>query len=326
MSRQAPWVSRGNGILQVRVPLPFPLRWVNAYLISDDDGWTVLDPGLRHEASLEVWETAMRDIGISFRDIRQIVLTHHHPDHLGLAGLFQEKSGAPVRLSSEGERQMRELWGDGQPMSARILELFASHGMDGATLKEMETHLDSFVPMVSPLPEVTPLAAGETIRMGGRNFQTIRADGHAFGQLLFHDPALGDLFCGDQVLPVITPNVSVLPGFGDDPLSDFLDSLKRLAAIGDVRAFPGHRDPFTGFGPRCGEIIRHHETRLGRLLDMMGEPVTAFALCRAFFGSNLSVHQLRFAMGETLAHLVFLKQKGTARLLVSSGGFLWVRI
>lgn len=111
MNRQALWTQHEGDIWQIRVPVPFPLRWVNGYLLRGEDGWTVLDPGLHNEASLAAWETAMREIGVGFGDVRQIVLTHHHPDHLGLAGWFQEKSGAPVRLSPEGEAQMKELWG-----------------------------------------------------------------------------------------------------------------------------------------------------------------------------------------------------------------------
>lgn len=323
MSRQRIWTEHAGGIWQIRVPVPFPLRWVNAYVMREEDGVTVVDPGLAGDASREAWETAMREIGFRYRDIRQIVLTHHHPDHLGLAGRFQQESGAPVRLSPEGAAQMRALWGDGQPMTPAMLRLFAAHGMDEPMLAAMRAHLDGFVPLVSPLPEVTPLAAGETVTMGGRTWTAVRADGHTLGQLLFFDRAAGDLLCGDQVLPVITPNVSVVPGFGEDPLGAFLASLGGLAGLPVRRAFPGHREPFLSFPERCLEIIRHHHGRLSRMLDMLDEPVTAYGLCLRFFGGNLSVHQLRFAMGETLAHLFFLQAEGRVRRLETDGTVRW---
>lgn len=323
MNRQALWTQHEGDIWQIRVPVPFPLRWVNGYLLRGEDGWTVLDPGLHNEASLAAWETAMREIGVGFGDVRQIVLTHHHPDHLGLAGWFQEKSGAPVRLSPEGEAQMKELWGDGTPMTGRLLDLFSDHGMYGAQLANMREHLDAFVPLVSPLPEITPLAAGEEIAMGGRRWQTVHAPGHARGQLLFYDRESGDLVCGDQVLPVITPNVSVVPGFGDDPLGEFLDSLERLSELRVKRAFPGHRDPFGDVPERCRAIIRHHHERLARMTELLDEPLTALDLCLRLFGRNLTVHQLRFALGETLAHLFRLEAGGRVRRFERDGTIRW---
>lgn len=325
MPRQTLVTQHGERFWQIRVPVPFPLRWVNAYVLRGDDDWTVLDPGLHNAVSLEAWEAAMAEIGFAFRDIGQIVLTHHHPDHLGLAGLFQDKSGAPVRLSPDGAAQMRALWGEGQPLTPVLLDLFARHGMDEPMLGHMREHLDSFVPLVSPLPDVTPLSPGEAVLMGGRRWQAIHAPGHALGQLLFLDEASGDLLCGDQVLPVITPNVSVLPGFGDDPLRSFLASLEALAALPVERAFPGHRDPFAHFAARCGEIVHHHRERLARLLDMADVPATALALCERFFRNRLTVHQLRFALGETLAHLVYLENEGALRVEESAGKQRWIR-
>lgn len=325
MKRQTLVTRHGEGFWQVRVPVPFPLRWVNAYVLRGEDGWTVVDPGLHNAASLEAWETAMAEIGFAFRDIGQIVLTHHHPDHLGLAGLFQERSGAPVRLSPEGEAQMRSLWGEGQPMTGTLLDLFAFHGMDEPMLGHMRDHLDSFVPLVSPLPDVTPLSPGESVLMGGRQWQAFPGSGHALGQLLFLDGISGNLLCGDQVLPVITPNVSVMPGFGDDPLRSFLSSLEDLANLPVGQAFPGHRDPFTHFARRCREIVDHHRDRLARLLDMVDGPATALDLCMRFFGDNLTIHQLRFALGETLAHLAYLESEGALRVQESAGTIHWVR-
>lgn len=325
MQRQTLVTRHGEGLWQIRVPVPFPLRWVNAYVLQGDDGIAVVDPGLHDAASLEAWEAAMADIGFTFRDIGQIVLTHHHPDHLGLAGLFQDKSGAPVRLSPEGTAQMQALWGEGQPMSSVLLDLFARHGMDEPMLTRMGDHLAGFVPLVSPLPEVTPLHPEETVVMGGRSWRTIHAPGHALGQLLFLDEASGDLLCGDQVLPAITPNVSLLPGFGADPLRSFLASLEALAALRVERAFPGHRDPYGHFSARCDEIVRHHRERLARLAGMAEAPATAFELCLRFFGDQLSVHQLRFALGETLAHLVYLDNEGVLRVEESAGKQRWMR-
>jgi glyoxylase-like metal-dependent hydrolase (beta-lactamase superfamily II) len=300
-----------KGLYQVRVPLPFPLRWVNAYLLQDRQGFTLIDPGLRTEEAIRSWGEALQAIGVSYTDIKQIVLTHHHPDHIGLAGTMQQLSGAPVYLSPAGMQQAQYLWGPQREATEEVAGLFVRHGMDEATEQLMLAHMESFLPQVLPLPATTPLKDGDIIVMGDRSFQAIHAPGHAYGQMmLFHEPS-GDLFCGDHVLPKITPNVSLLPRYDQNPLDSFLRSLADIASLPVSRVFPGHRDPFTNLSERCNQIIQHHEERLASMLDKLDKPATGFEMCRALFGQSLSIHQLRFALAETLAHLVYLSERGS---------------
>lgn len=300
---------RGEGIYQLRMPLPFPLRWVNAYLLKDANGYTVIDPGLRTADAERSWEEAMQELGVNVRDIRQIILTHHHPDHIGMAGLLQQQTGAIVRLSVSGMDQIDYLWGERRQATEELLALFLYHGMDLRTCERMRDHLESFVPLVSPLPEFTPLAAGEIVQMGGHTYKAIAAPGHAFGQLMLCNDK-GILFCGDHVLPQISPNVGLLPRFDSNPLGSYLTSLEEVSQLSVHQAFPGHRDPFTDFAVRCRELIEHHHQRLEKMLTMLDQPTTAFMVCQTFFGQTLSIHQLRFALAETLAHLVYLKEQG----------------
>ena len=320
MSSRSTIENRGDGIYQVRVPLPFPLRWVNAYLLKGQDGYTVIDPGLHTAESIKVWEESFDTLGISYSDISQIVLTHHHPDHIGLAGTFQQRSGAPVLLSAEGIEQSLYLWGPEREATDELHKLFARHGMDAETGERLREHMESFLPFVYPLPEMTPITAGSLIMMGDRAYRTIEAPGHAYGQFMLLDEAGGNLFCGDHVLPQITPNVGLLPRFDTNPLQSFLDSLALVAQLAVKRAFPGHRDPFEGFAERCHAIIEHHHERLARMIGMLDQPKSGYELCQAFFGTSLSIHQLRFAMAETLAHLVYLRENGEIKEQPSAGG------
>ena len=117
-----------HNIYQVRVPLPFPLRWINAYLVQGSEGFTLIDPGLHTDEALKVWEEALATIGITYSDIHQIVLTHHHPDHLGLAGHFQQQTGAKVWLSDSGIKQAYYLWGHDRKGTMELHSLFMKHG------------------------------------------------------------------------------------------------------------------------------------------------------------------------------------------------------
>ncbi len=254
-----------------------------------------------------------RKHGIFPEDIRRIVLTHQHPDHYGLAGWFQERSGAPVLMSGLSHSYAVRMWGEERTMGQEWSELFAAHGMPEELLEQVGTHLESFVSQVSPQPEVGYLPLEGTIRLGGRDWEIIHTPGHASGHLCFYNRELRHIICGDQVLPDITPNVSVIPGDPDrNPLQSFLNSLKRLSRCEVEMAFPGHRNPFSRFAERIMELNSHHTSRLAELESWLEQPQQAYTLCARMFGKRTqsSIHQLRFAMSETLAHLFYLEAAG----------------
>lgn len=303
-------------IWQARIPLPFPLRWVNAYLVKDAEGWTIIDPGLHTEEAITSWKQVISELSLSPRDIRQIILTHHHPDHFGLAGWMQLQSGAPVRMSAAGAEQTQRLWGPAQPASALILEQFRTHGMDEHVLTQMAQHMRDFVSMVSPFPEcIEPIEEGQSLHFGDASWELIHTPGHAYGHLCLYDRSSQTMFCGDHVLPQITPNVSLLPGVDDNPLESFLASLASLESLPVKLALPGHREPFRTFGERVLSLQQHHVERLEQMRQLLHEPLTVYELCRRLFGQSMSVHQLRFAMAETLAHVACLEKRGQLRLV-----------
>ncbi|MDQ8738568.1 MBL fold metallo-hydrolase [Paenibacillus sp. LHD-38] len=308
--------------LQVKVPVPFSLKWVNSYLIPEADGFTLVDPGLRTDEAIKVWDAVMQRQGLQWKKISRIVLTHQHPDHYGLAGYVQEKSGAPVYMTRKAHAYAVRLWGEGSDFSQQLQSLYEKHGMPIKEREAIAENLETFVSMVSPQPAVTYFEAGEQLMMGGLSWLLIDAPGHASGQLCFYQQERKWMLCGDQVLPHITPNVSIVPGEDGDPLEEFLQSLQALKQFEVSLAFPGHRDPFAGFNDRITELQQHHSRRLDKMAAMLAkEPRTAYGMCEALFGSRLNgnAHQLRFAMSETLAHLVHLERKARIASSAVSG-------
>jgi glyoxylase-like metal-dependent hydrolase (beta-lactamase superfamily II) len=299
-------------IIQVKSPLPFPLRWVNSYLIRGEAGWTVIDPGLHTLETEKVWEEVFKQYDLQFSDVEQIVLTHHHPDHYGMAGWFQERTGgAPVWISRIGYEQALRLWGEDQTLSAEIAALFIRHGMDIALVEDqLIPHMNGFVEWVTPMPAVSFIPFNEFFRMGDRWFKPIATSGHAAGHICFYDELKQEMLCGDHVLPQISPNVSYIPGVDENPLLSFLMSLEEINQYEVVKAYPGHRDPFESFNPRVLELIAHHKDRLEKMIAYLVEPKHVYQLCLDFFGERLPIHQLRFAMAETLAHVIYLLQAG----------------
>ncbi|MFX3634948.1 MAG: MBL fold metallo-hydrolase [Candidatus Pristimantibacillus sp.] len=302
-----------DGWIQVKIPLPFSLKWVNSYLLPEENGcYTLIDPGLRTEEAISAWDEALRKHGIGMKQIIRIILTHQHPDHYGLAGYFQELTGAPVYLSSRSHQYALRSWGEDSHLDDEIADLFTLHGMPSALALAVKENFSGFVNHVTPHPTVSYIEAGGKMKFGGLEWQLIDAPGHATGQLSFYEPINGWMLCGDQVLPRITPNVSIVPGEEADPLHSFLMSLENLRQY-DVRmAFPGHRDPFAEFARRIDELQQHHARRLDQMCQILVEPLSAFALCEMTFGKRLrdNPHNLRFGMAEILAHLFYLERRG----------------
>lgn len=312
-----------DSILQVKIPLPFPLKWVNSYVIGGSGGITVIDPGLHTPEAEQLWTATLDFLGCRFTDIEQIVLTHHHPDHYGIAGWMQRKAGAPVRISRTGYEMAERFWGKRQEMAEELHRLFSLHGMDDATVRQLSGHMDSFIPLVTPKPEVEFLHEGGFLRMGERNYLMIAVSGHAEGHLCFYDRERKVMFCGDHVLPQISPNVSYLPGTDANPLQTFMHDLEKIGGFETAKAYPGHREPFETLAQRAREIIEHHHQRLQVMEEQLQMSKSAYAVCRAVFGERLSIHQLRFAMLETLAHLVYLVFAGRAEQIEEEGILLF---
>ncbi|MCQ4088361.1 MBL fold metallo-hydrolase [Saccharibacillus sp. JS10] len=305
---------------RVRMEMAFPLRWVNSYVLRGEEGLTIVDPGPRSSENEETWEKAFEEWGMDMNEIASIVLTHHHPDHYGLAGWLQERSGAQVWMSKTASEAAWRNWGGVQSSSADTgfaeasIEVYRQHGMAESRLAELPAHLASFIPQVYPQPEVTVIEPGLPIRFGGRLWQPIQTGGHAEGHLSFYEESTGILLCGDAVLPRISPNISYSPGGEAHPLSSYLDGLRTLGALKVAQAFPGHRDPFENFTERTRQLLAHHEQRLERMAELLQNgSKTAYEICISLFGDSLGIHQLRFALSETIAHLIELEDRGKAK-------------
>lgn len=302
-----------NGIIQVSISMSPPLRWVNSYIIRGVDGVTLLDPGPRTEQTEQEWERAMDALGMSFQDITSIVITHHHPDHYGLAGYLQSRSGAKVWMSKRAYQETELMWGTDSTINEQILNLYIAHGMPKEWSDLLPGHLESFSSQVLPAPEVSFLEEGAMISMGDRMWSVIESNGHAPGHLSLYEPDSQTMLCGDAVLPGISPNISILPGSDPQPLQSYMASLMKLGEYEVKRAYPGHRHPFDHFTTRTRDLIHHHEERLSQIEELLIErPRSGFDMSVALFGTKFGIHQMRFAMSETLAHLVELVRQGRA--------------
>lgn len=303
-----------EGIASVPISMAPPLKWVNSYVLRGEEGITVVDPGPRTADTEEEWRKAWHVLGIAPKDISSIIVTHHHPDHYGLAGYMQSETGAKVLMSRRAFQEANLMWGPRSIMNEALPDLFRLHGMPTVWTDQLPPHMNSFFPQVSPAPQVTYISDGDQILFGGRSWQAIESGGHAPGHLSFYDPGRRWMLCGDAVLPQISPNISYLPDSDPQPLKSFIEALGKLGKYEVELAFPGHRNAFTYFGERVRLLLQHHEERLLRMESLLREqPRTGFDVCAALFGTDLGIHQMRFAMAETLAHLLELVRQGRVK-------------
>lgn len=296
-----------DGLLWVRIPLPYLLDHVNVFLLQDHDGWAVVDTGILTPEALAVWQALFAG-PLSGLRISRVIITHYHPDHIGLAGWFHERHGAQL-LTSLSSYTLCQLISQGRNEQAvrQNFDFFLRHGMTAETAGLVAIQGKEFLQRVAPLPTTFQrLVHGDSLTIGGRSFRVLTGDGHAPEQVMLHCPEEGLFFAADQVLEKISPNISVeATEPTSDPLGHFLRSLRVIEAEipDDVLVLAGHRRPFRGLHTRCRELIRHHENRCDIILAACADrPHSAAELVPLLFHRPLDPHQMGFAFTETLAH------------------------
>lgn len=301
------------GIYLAPIPIPIPLKYVNCYVCRGPSGWTVVDTGFHDDLAEDAWPRVLAELGIRFQDLDQILVTHYHPDHIGAAGWLQELSGAPVYLHEPERQQVNLFWGTRDQAADVLRDFFAAEGMPTEIAAQIGMHHFHQWKIVQPAPMLTPLPTGSQMRIGADHYQVLWTPGHSDGLAIFWNPATGLLFANDMILNRITPNVSLWPRCRPNPLEDYLASLARVEGLGAKLALPGHRTMITDVAGRAAEIRHHHGKRLTqmeRLCDGI-RGATAWEVCEQVFRiTELTVHQVRFAMSETLAHLVYMEKQG----------------
>ncbi len=303
------------GILWARIPLPFQLDHVNVYLIEDGDGWAVIDTGIADERTRSVWQ-ALVDGPLAGRRLTRLIVTHFHPDHIGLAGWLCERFDLPLLTSQTCYLGCINISLSPGALEARpYQDFYRRHGMDDDTARRVSTQGHHYLRMVVPLPHTFQrVVAGDTLTIGGRAFEVLSGDGHAPEQLMFYLREENIFLAADQVLAKISPNVSVWAVDPDgDPLGLYLRSLGQLpqSIPADALVLPGHRLPFYGLHTRCRELAEHHEERCGLIAEACTEaPKSVAELVPVVFRRPLDPHQMGFAFSEVHAHVNYMVRRG----------------
>ncbi|MCW1920052.1 MBL fold metallo-hydrolase [Rhodobacter sp. KR11] len=307
------------GISWLRLPLPWALNHVNAYLLEDDTGLTLVDTGIDSPDLRAFWTEALGS-----RPVTRVIVTHHHPDHMGLAGWFQAR-GAELMTSRTAWLYARMLTLDPDPFPPEAAIFLTRAGLTAPQIDDRRARAFRASDTMAPLPPgFTRLSEGDTLQAAGRHWRVRLGQGHAPDHLtLWSDDVV---LMGDQVLPRISPNIGVYPTEPEaDPLGEYLTSLATMAPLDRGQMIlPGHQRPFRGLGPRIAELQAEHAQGLDRLQALLATPRRAVECFPALFRREIGPGEFGLALAETLAHLNHLQALGrAARHPGPQGAFLW---
>jgi len=316
-----------EGVMWLRLPLPMALDHVNCFAFDDGDGWTLVDTGFDTTRARAIWEAALSG-PLAGKPIHRVIGTHHHPDHIGLAGWFIDR-GAELVMARTGWLMARMLRLDEQPAyPPETIRFYTRAGMDDTVLEKRKGERPfNYADCVAPMPVgYTQLIEGQSIAFGGRTWDVRLGGGHAADHLTFWSRDDGLVIGGDQLLPKISANIGVYATEPDaDPVSDWLAATARLAphAREDQLVLPGHKLPFTGLPRRMTEYRDHTHEALGRLHDWIATPRRAGDCFDPLFQRGIGAAEYGLALVESIAHLNHLHQAGRAERTLGDDGAYW---
>ncbi|MCY4315595.1 MAG: MBL fold metallo-hydrolase [Roseovarius sp.] len=318
-----------EGVMWIRLPLPMALDHVNIYALDDGDSWTIVDTGIFSRRSVALWESVLEG-PLEGRPVSRILLTHHHPDHIGMAGWLMKRFGARLYMSRTSWLMARMLILDVEDKpTGEAVAFWKAAGMDEDMLqRRLGERPYNFADFCSPIPVgYTRVRQGDMLHLGGRNWHVHIGNGHAPEQITLWSQDGDIVVAGDQIISSISPNIGVYPTEPEaDPVSDWLESCNRLETLAceNHLVLSGHKLPFTGLPARMRQLSGNHHGALDRLRSHLAHPKTAVECFGPLFSRKIDDATYGLALAEAVAHLNHLHHAGELRRVQrADGAWLW---
>jgi glyoxylase-like metal-dependent hydrolase (beta-lactamase superfamily II) len=303
------------GVHWLQMPLPMALDHINLYLLEEDDGWWIIDTGIALGPTQELWEEIFSTV-LADKPVKAVLCTHMHPDHIGMAGWLCDKWRVPLYMT-RGEYFSGRAYSstEDRGFSWTSEQHLRRAGFDDEQIEEAKQNFGGFSSIVTPMPSAfRRLCDGDTLTINDIRWRIVVGSGHSPEHACLYSESLNMLISGDQVIPRITSNVSVSGNEPEaNPLLEWMESHERFLATlpADALVLPAHNTPFYGLHERLRGLIEHHEEHLLAIEKACVEDgQTAFELLPVLFKRKLDPNHLGLAMGECIAHLNYLYQRG----------------
>ncbi|MDE1152198.1 MAG: MBL fold metallo-hydrolase [Micavibrio sp.] len=316
------------GLYWMRTPLPFELDHVNIWLLKGPDGFSIIDTGFNFEVALQAWERVFANV-IGSTKVDNLFITHFHPDHFGLGGWVADRTKLMPQMTAPEYNIAQSLT---DPEMQKTLEsiyrpYYVAAGLTPDLMDDMLARRFTYQKVVHTIPATfTEVKPGQTVTLGGKEWLVIDGYGHSPQHASLYNAADKIFIAGDMVLPDISPNISFFPDkyFSADPVGVYLETLDRIKRLvpDDVAVLPSHGVPFRGLHKRIDELKYHHERRLEKLRKVVATgPMTAHQAMVGLFSHRIlsRASDIFFALGETLAHLVYEEKAGRIRKTTENG-------
>jgi glyoxylase-like metal-dependent hydrolase (beta-lactamase superfamily II) len=318
-----------DGVYWLRFPLPMKgLNHINLWALRDGDGWVIVDTGIGSAESKDIWRKHFTEL-MGGRPVNRVIVTHLHPDHSGLAGWICRKFGAPLVMTRGEYFLCRLMAADTGSVAPREgLNFYKKAGYTEDQLELYKSRFGGFGKAITPMPHsYDRIVEGDTGLINGREWRVIIGSGHSPEHAVLWCPELKIALSGDQILPNISSNVSVWPTEPEgNPLQDWIDSCKKLKGVlpKDTLICPAHGIPFRGAHRRLDKLVEHHEKALDRLYDHCRTPKLSTEVYPVLFRRTINDGNRIMAVGESIAHLNCLKERGwVSRRLNDAGQFTY---
>jgi glyoxylase-like metal-dependent hydrolase (beta-lactamase superfamily II) len=316
-----------DGVLWLRMPLPFALNHINLWLLRDEGGWVIADTGVDTKTSRALWRGVFAG-SMGGQPATHVIATHLHPDHVGCANWLVQEFDVDLWMTREEYLLCRMLIGDtGQEAPPEGVRFYRAAGFSDAQIEHYKENFGMYGKFVRSMPQAYKrMQDGDRLQFAGYEWEVFVGRGHSPEHACLFDAKRNILISGDQVLPTISPNISVWPTEPHaDPLKDFFDSIDALEAKlpEDVLVLPAHGKPFRGAHVRLEELRKEHADKLDALLSNSAQPRRVVDVFEDLFGAAINDSNRIMATGEAIAHLHYLVNTGDLVAERDGNGVHW---
>ncbi len=316
-----------DGVFWIRLPMMGRLNHINVWLLRDYDGWTIVDTGIFNSNVQGHWQTIF-DKHLEGNPVTRVIATHLHTDHTGNAGWIVDKWDCDLWMSRSDFYMCKVMAADGpSDVPEDAIRFYRRAGFTDERLDRYRQRFGQFGANISPLPAgYRRIKDSQYIDIGGREWRAMIGHGHAPEHVCLYCPELKLIIAGDQILPTITPNVSVQPSEPlANPLKDWISSCGRFREMlpPNLLVLPAHENLYEGVHERLTALIDWHEVGLEKLYDLCATPKRAVDVFPALFKSEITDMSYFPATGEAIAHLHCAQERRMLTVTEEDGVAWW---